>query len=500
MIVLVFSLSKYTGDKIKKMVLFLALIPLFTSSLTMDYFTESDATKSKGTPSMKYGSATSGIVCGDMLCSEANGKPGNLFVSGGKSVEKQLTTISQSDPLPSWNSGNSKQRIIEFVDKVTNPSLPSFVSVQDRIATFDNDGTLWIEQPLYIPFAFHLEYLYEQLEHDPSLTSQSPYSEILEKKDSLSNEHLEEIPELFKILIPTYPEITQEEYLQKSKDFLDNTKHARYNVALKELTFLPMVELVSYLQENDFKVYIVSAGFQGLMRSVSEEIYNIDKENVIGTHPEFLYEFTEKGPMIVRQPATASFNDGAEKPVNIQKYIGKIPIFSCGNSGGDIEMLMLTHYHENHFGCMVNHDDESREYYYPNEEALDESQKNGWTVISMKNDFKEIFSNYTEKIEYECSSDFWKNNLDLWDKVGLDYNDDFDETFGKNYFEPDITLEQAISMEGVGMNHLARSGTAAYLNALADPEIDEEVVRSAVNFGYVHQIDNYIENCKNIVS
>ena len=136
----------------------------------------------------------------------------------------------------------------------------------------------------------------------------------------------------------------------------------------------------------------------------------------------------------------------------------------------DIEMLMLTHYHENHFGCMVNYDDESREYYYPNQEALDESQKNGWTVISMKNDFKEIFSNYTEKIEYECSSDFWKNNLELWEKVGLDYNDDFDETFGKNYFGPDITLEQAISMEGVGMNHLARSGTAAYLDALVMPQ------------------------------
>jgi len=320
--------------------------------------------------------------------------------------EDQFTTNSQSNPLPSWNSGHSKQKIIEFVDKVTNPSSPAFVPAEDRIATFDNDGTLWIEQPLYIPFAFHLEYLYEQLENNPSLASQSPYSEILEKKDSLSNESLDEIPGLVEILLPAYPDITQEEYLQKSKDFLDNTKHARYNVALKELTYQPMVELVSYLQENDFKVYIVSGGFQGLMRSISEEAYNIEKENVIGTHPKFVFELTENGPVLIRQPVLASFNDGPEKPVNIQKFIGKIPIFACGNSGGDIEMLMLTHYHENHFACMLNHDDEEREYNYPNPEALEESKQNDWLVISMKNDFKTVFSSSQEKIEYECSTDF----------------------------------------------------------------------------------------------
>ena len=307
--------------------------------------------------------------------------------------KEQFATDSQNNSLPSWNSGNSKQKIIEFVDKVTNPSSPAFVPAKDRIATFDNDGTLWIEQPLYIPFAFHLEYIYEQLENDPSLASQNPYSEILEKKDSLSNQSLDEIPGLVEILLPAYPGITQEQYLEKSKDYLENTNHERYNVPLKELTFLPMVELVSYLQENDFKVYIVSAGFQGLMRSISEEAYNIPPENVIGTHPKFIYKLTEDGPVLVRQPVLASFSDGAEKPVNIQKVIGKIPIFACGNSGGDIEMLMLTHHHENHFGCMLNHDDEQREYNYPNTEALEASKQNDWLVISMKNDFKTIFSN-----------------------------------------------------------------------------------------------------------
>ena len=424
-----------------------------------------------------------------------------LICPVGTIVKNDVCVIASTedfDPLSSWNSGDSKQKIIEFVDKVTNPSSSAFVLVEDRIATFDNDGTLWIEQPLYIPFAFHLEYLNEQLEIDPSLASASPYTEILAKGDSITNEDLEHIPGLTEILLPAYPNIPQEEYLQKSKDYLDNTNHPRFNVALKELTYHPMVELVHYLQENDFQVYIVSAGFQGMMQAVSEEIYSIEKENIIGTHPEFISQLSEEGSVLIRQSTLGSFNDGAEKPVNIQKIIGKTPIFACGNSGGDIEMLLLTNNHENHFGCMLDHDDESREYYYPNQEALDESQRNGWSVISMKNDFKTIFSNsQKEIIEFECSSDFWKNNLELWEEVGVDYNADFDKTFGKDYFEPDITLEQAISMKGVGMNHLAESGTTAYLNALVDPKIDEDTVKSAVYFGYVHQIDNYLENCKN---
>ena len=446
-------------------------------------FDDALALKSKGKSLREI---NSNKVCGDRLCSE--------IIKNEKTFE---STHKKIDPLSSWNTGESKQEIIKFVNQVTNSFSESFVPIIDRVAVFDNDGTLWIEQPLYIPFEFHLEYLYEQLETNPELSLQSPYSEILAKGDSITNKDLEHIPGLTEILLPAYPDITQEEYLKKSQEFLDNTNHPRFNTALKNLTYTPMVELIHYLQQNDFDVYIVSAGFQGLMKSVSEEIYNIPKENVIGTYPQFISQLTKQGSVLVRQPVLGSFNDGPEKPVNIQKIIGKIPIFACGNSGGDIEMLMLTQNHENHFACMVNHDDENREYYYLNEEALSESQRNGWTVISIKNDFKTVFSNIPKEIVYECSSDFWKNNLELWEKVGLDYNDDFDETFGKDYFDPDITLKQAISMEGVGMNHLARSGTAAYLDALVDSEIDEETVRATVGFGYVHQIDNYIKNCKN---
>jgi hypothetical protein len=306
--------------------------------------------------------------------------------------EKSISNNSDSNvPLVSWSDGNSRQEILEFVKKVTMSSSPEFVPIEDRIAVFDNDGTLWIEQPLYIPLGFHLEYLYDKIDEQPSLSSQSPYSEILAKKDVLSNEDLDNIPNLSEMLLIAYPEITQGEYLTKSQEYLDDTKHPRFDVPLKELTYLPMVELVHYLQANDFEVYIVSAGFQGMMQAVSEEIYNIEQENVIGTHPEFVSKLTEDGTVLIRQPLLASFNDGAEKPVNIEKIIGKKPIFACGNSGGDIEMLMLTSFHENSFGCMVNHDDELREYDYPNSEALDTSEENNWLVISMKNDFKTIF-------------------------------------------------------------------------------------------------------------
>lgn len=486
-----------------------AIIPFIltigiTPALQFDFIQEAEALKSKGTPSMRYGSATAGIVCGDRFCSE-----GSHLIISALQKEKNLMTkeknilSSESELLPSWNEGKTKQKIIEFVNKVSNPSSSTFVPASDRIATFDNDGTLWIEQPLYIPFAFHLKYLYEKIESEPNLASVSPFSELLEKQGSIVNEDLESIPGLSEVLLPAYPNISQEDYVQKSKNFLDNTIHPRYNIPLKQLTYQPMVELVKYLQQNNFTVYIVSAGFQGLMRSVSEDIYNIDKENVIGSHPEFIYQLTEQGPALIRQSTLASFNDGAEKPVNIQKHIGKIPIFSCGNSGGDIEMLTLTHHHEYHFACMLDHDDEKREYFYPNHEALEASKKNGWIIISMKNDFETIFSNSDDVISFskekiinnECSFDFWANNLELWEKLGVDYNADFDQTFGKDYFVPDITLLQAIKKEGVGLDKLAREGTLAYLNALADPQMDEEKVRLAVHFGYVPQIEKYNDNC-----
>ena len=362
------------------------LILLFSIILTIglsENFQEAEALiKASGTGLTKYGSATSGIVCGDRLCSEIS--------------EQKEFSYYYDDPLPSWNDGDSKHNIIEFVNKVTNPSLSSYVPPENRIATFDNDGTLWIEQPLYIPFAFHLQYLYEQLDDNPELSSSTPYDELVEKKNSIVNEDLEHIDGLVDILLPAYPNISQKEYLDKAEYFMDNTIHPRFNVLLKDLTYLPMVELVHYLQDNEFDVYIVSAGFQGLMRAVSMDIYNIESKNVIGTHPDFVFQMTDDGPTIIRQSTLASFNDRAEKPVNIQKQIGKMPIFACGNSGGDIEMLLSSHVHEHHFACMLNHDDAEREYYYPNSEALDAAKNNNWNIFSMKNDFATVFSNSDE--------------------------------------------------------------------------------------------------------
>ena len=166
-------------------------------------------------------------------------------------------------------------------------------------------------------------------------------------------------------------------------------------------------------------------------------------------------------------------------------------------------MLLLTHHHEKNLACILDHDDAQREYFYPNSEALEWADTNDWLVISMKNDFKTIFESSVvndspSKVVLECSPEFWENNLELWSNVGVDYTQNFDETFGRDYFEPDITLEQAIKRQGVGIDHLARTGTTAYLNALSDPKFDEENVITAVNFGYVHQLDQYLANCNEV--
>ena len=295
------------------------------------------------------------------------------------------------DPLPSWNNRNPKQKIIEFVNKVTKPHSLSFVHPNNRIATFDNDGTLWTEQPLYNDVQFDLEYIYQQIKKNPKLAHHTPYFEIKTMKNLLTNDSLESIPGILNILLTAFPNITQEKYLEKAYYFLSNTKNNRFKRALKDLTYMPMVELIHYLQNNNFKTFIVTGGSQGMTRAVSEEVYHVEPRNVIGTHPQFTYALTKHGPSIIRQPILSSNNDGVEKAINIQKIIGKKPIFACGNTGGDFEMLRLTTHSKNHFACMINHDDGKREYSYPNKTALDESQRSDWTVISMKKDFATIF-------------------------------------------------------------------------------------------------------------
>lgn len=305
-----------------------------------------------------------------------------------KKHDKSQTWIK---PLPSWEESDAKQKIIKFVNNVTTPASSSFVHPNDRIATFDNDGTLWTEQPLYNDVRFDLEYIYQQIKKNPKLAQHSPYFEIEAMKGSLTNNNLESIPGALNILLTAFPSITQEKYLEKVYSFLSNTKNPRFKRTLKEMTYLPMVELIHYLQENNFKTYIVTGGSQGMTRAVSEEVYHIEPSNVIGTYPEFTYELTKHGPKIIRQPILSSNDDGVEKAINIQKIIGKTPIFACGNTGGDFEMLRLTKQNRNHLACMVNHDDAKREYSYPNKTVLAESKRSDWTVISMKNDFATIF-------------------------------------------------------------------------------------------------------------
>ncbi|MDH3312203.1 MAG: haloacid dehalogenase-like hydrolase [Nitrosopumilus sp.] len=232
--------------------------------------------------------------------------------------EEQFTTNSQSNLLPSWNSGNPKQKIIEFVDKVTNPSSSAFVPAEDRIATFDVDGTLWIEKPQWVDVLFHVQDLKKMTQSDENLRSISPYREIW-NDDSIIYQGDKIFNELndFKTAFPkAYSNISQEEYTKIAKNFLQSN-HPTCGVPFRELTYEPMMELIRYLKQNDFKIFLVSGAPTGLLRSVSEEVFGLPTENVIGTHANL--QFDENNLIFLRTDLNTTLNANEQKDINIQK-------------------------------------------------------------------------------------------------------------------------------------------------------------------------------------
>ncbi|NEP51620.1 MAG: haloacid dehalogenase-like hydrolase, partial [Moorea sp. SIO3C2] len=295
----------------------------------------------------------------------------------------------------------TKQGIVNFVEDVTNPSSDNYVPPSDRIATFDNDGTLWTEKPEYIQESF-IKY---------RLTNALP---ALQKLPSLTEKDV-----MVKDLILEYiqPEpLTPEEYKQKARDFLDNSLHPYLGVPYIELTYQPMVELVNYLQSNDFKVYICSGGGLDFIRSFAEDAYGIPPENVIGSTVQTEYIAQGDGSyLLVRKPELVQpINDGLGKPVGIERYIGKKPIMAVGNSSGDLPMLDYTDDNQGPALMMLLHHDDPRECPYAANEpdidcpydkksesnfnVFDVANERGWTVISMKDDFVTVYGDITQSI------------------------------------------------------------------------------------------------------
>jgi len=304
-----------------------------------------------------------------------------------------------SEFLSSWNDGKTKQTILNFVQSVTDPNQASFVPVEDRIATLDNDGCCWNEKPAYIQLFFSLARLKQMAVEDSSLMEKphfrAAYEGNMDYFARLDPHAGGDVQDLLQVIFDTHAGMTQDEFTTMVQEFMTSAKHPRFNVPFKQMIYQPMVELIHYLGENDFKVFLCSAGGMTFMRSVAEEIYGIPRERVIGTNISFETEMTEEGPVILRKPGLIEpIDDGPGKPVNIELHIGRKPIFAAGNSDGDLYMLWLaqTGVHPS-ISLLVQHDDPEREYKYNigSEKTLQLARERGWTVVSMKNDWKTIF-------------------------------------------------------------------------------------------------------------
>jgi phosphoserine phosphatase len=305
--------------------------------------------------------------------------------------------VQQSDPLPSWNEGKSKQSIIDFVNEVTNETSPNYVKPEDRIATFDNDGCLWSEKPFYFQLQFALDRVKALAPEHPEWKDNPLFQAVLKddiKKVLSFGEH-----GLIELVMATHAGMTTEEFEQIVEEWIITAKHPRTNKLYKEMVFQPMLELLDYLRANNFKTFIVSGGGIEFLRVWAEEVYGIPPEQVIGSSIKTKFEFKDGKPVIVRLPELDFIDDKEGKPIAINKFIGKRPIAAFGNSDGDLQMLQWTAAGDGaRFMMYVHHTDAEREWAYDREshigrlnKGLDEANEKGWTIVDMKNDWKVIY-------------------------------------------------------------------------------------------------------------
>jgi hypothetical protein len=312
-------------------------------------------------------------------------------------VVGMLAATVSADPLSSWNEGQTKQAIIKFVQEVTNKSSPKYVSPEQRIATFDNDGTLWCEQPMYFQGFFALDRVKALAPQHPEWKERQPFKAILENDMKALAATGEK--GMAEIMMTTHAGMTTGEFEKIVKDWLATAKHPRFKRPFTDLIYQPMLELLAYLRENGFKTYIVSGGGVEFMRPWTEKVYGIPPEHVVGSSVKLKLEMRDGKPVLMRLPEIDFIDDGPGKPVGIQKFIGRRPIAAFGNSDGDLQMLQWTATGKGPgFMLLVHHTDAEREWAYDRQspigrldKALDEAQKRGWTVVDMKKDWKRVF-------------------------------------------------------------------------------------------------------------
>jgi len=301
------------------------------------------------------------------------------------------------DPLPSWNEGETKTAIIAYVRAVTESNSLDFIPVKERIATFDNDGNLWSEQPAYFQLFFAIDRVKAMAADHPEWATEQPFKAVIENDmETLAKqgEH-----GLIQLVMATHAGNTTEEFEADVQDWIKTALHPTKKVTYDQLVYQPMLELLQYLRANYFKTYIVSGGGVDFMRAFVTEIYGIPEEQIIGSRIKTSFEYNDGKPVIKRLPELEFIDDKEGKPLNIQKIIGKKPVFSSGNSDGDLQMMQWAASNKyKSFMLYVHHTDAEREWAYDRashigklDKGLDQALKDGWTVIDMKNDWKIIY-------------------------------------------------------------------------------------------------------------
>ncbi|MCS5711296.1 haloacid dehalogenase-like hydrolase [Candidatus Berkiella aquae] len=311
-----------------------------------------------------------------------------------------FASVSQAtEPLPSWNDTQAKQRIIQFVKKVTDKNSADYVPPEERIAAFDNDGTLWAEKPVFFQIAFAFDRIKALAPEHPEWNNQQPFKAILE------NDHatLEKLGQkgILEILAVTHAGMTTTDFNNIVKEWIKTAKHPQKHVPYTDLVYQPMIELLEYLRANEFVTFIVSGGGVDFMRAWTEKSYGVPPQQVVGSSAKVKFEMKDGKPILMRLPEIFFIDDKTGKPEGIHRHIGRQPIMAFGNSDGDFEMLEWTTLRSDRpsLAMIVHHDDAEREWAYDRHDplakldvALDAAKKNNWTVISMKNDWKTIFA------------------------------------------------------------------------------------------------------------
>lgn len=312
-------------------------------------------------------------------------------------------SYATSDPLPSWKDGETKSAIVDFVAQVTDKSSPGYVPPAERIATFDNDGTLWAEQPLYFQALYAFDRVKAMADDHPEWRTTEPFKSLLAGDMQAVAAAGEE--GLLKIVFASHADVTAEEYADSVRRWIATAKHPTTGMPYTDMTYGPMIELLDYLRASGFKTFIVSGGGIDFMRVFAEDVYGIPPEQVIGSTIDARFEMRDGVPTIVKQGKLVLMDDKVGKPVGIYRHIGRRPIFAAGNSDGDLQMLQYVTVPRSEsdtrprFGLLVHHTDADREFAYDREshigqldEALDEAGERDWTVVDMQADWSRIYS------------------------------------------------------------------------------------------------------------